>query len=291
MACPYDLYLRFLVTKGMTDTKEVLDHLKEVAISRTLHDADFDAQYDLVLKSVTKPVAEQIESQNFDGDFLKWARILEVPDLWKTEKRFLDPELRKRWNLILGSLDDPHLVLAINALLIKNVPLPDVADLISMRFSAALKEPHLELYRKFVFDPRRMTRKDWKAFLKDKEAKEKHIYFTALTESVDTLKTELELPADINVSFPLAFLLSKSFQKAKTYLEMQTPEAGREARAWIGQVTALTDKYEKYRTGDKADFAKQLQMQFDFIDNEFPTPDAGTMALLQEELGLDTAKK
>jgi len=101
MACPYDLYLRFLVTKGMTDPKEVLAHLKEIGASRTLRDEDFEAQYDLVLKAVTRPVAEQIERQNFDGDFIKWARILEIPELWKAEKRFLEPEFRKRWNLVL----------------------------------------------------------------------------------------------------------------------------------------------------------------------------------------------
>jgi hypothetical protein len=149
-----------------------------------------------------------------------------------------------------------------------------------------IREDHIALYKKYFFDPQRMTRKDWKTFLADATDKEKHVYFTALTEPLDILKTELELPSDISVSQPLQILLTKADQKAKMYLDLSTPDANKEARAWISVVSDLTGKYEKYRTGDKTDFAKQLQMQFDFIDNDFPAPDAEVLNLLTEELGL-----
>lgn len=286
MACPFDLYIRYVITKGFTDPDSIAKEIERVGLGDTLEE-NIDKQYDLVSKTLPPSIWAQVENRRYEGDFLKWMKVLEVRDAWLGDGKFAEPEMRRRWTLLMGLLDDPHVTLAINGLLIKNVPVPDIAEIVSARFSAMLKDYHITLYRQFLFDPRRMTRKDWKAFLKAKSAKEKSIYFTALTESVDTLKTRLELPADVSVSHQLQYLLSESFQKAKTFLELSTPEAGREARAWIKQVAELTDKYEKYRTGDKADFAKQLQMQFDFVDHDFPTPDSLSMEDLKGELGIE----
>ena len=46
----------------------------------------------------------------------------------------------------------------------------------------------------------------------------------------------------------------------------------------------LADKYEKYRSADSSDFSKSLQMEFEYIDNEFPTPDESTLSLLNDRL-------
>lgn len=288
MANPSDLYIRFLVTKGHDDQKKVDSLLKELGITSGVSQSDFDKQYDLVVRSVPSNIVKQIQNGIYEGDFLKWMNALEVKDAWEAEPKFAVQEKRRIWLLLMGLLDDPHVKLCLNGLLIKGVNANDIAELVNTRFATMLREDHVKTYKKYFFDPQRMTRKDWKPFLSTATAKEKHIYFTALTESLDILKTELELPSDISVSQPLQILLTKAYQKAKIYLDLSTPEANKEARAWISVVSDLTGKYEKYRTGDKTDFAKQLQMQFEFVDDAFPTADAETLASLQEEL---SAKK
>lgn len=272
MATPHDLYVRFLVTKGIDDIKVVAEKFTELSLICPSQ-AIFDIQFNLVHKSVPKSIMLQIEKQQYEGDFLKWMGVLELKEIWKAEKHYLDIEQKRRFTVLYGVHDDPHLRLCLNALLIKNVKDKDVAELANLKFSSMLKEEHIKLYREYFFNPQRMTRKDWKAYLRGCSGKELHIYFTALTDPIETLKTELELPTDVNVAEPLQFLLMKSYQKAKLYLEHSTKEANHEARAWITQVINLSEKYEKYRVADKTDFAKQLQMQFDFVDNDFVTPD------------------
>lgn len=289
MATPYDLYLRFLVTKGFDDLKEVNAHLETLNLSPVKQDA-FDKQYEMVTNSLPKPLIKQIELKFYEPEFLKWMGVLEVKELWLGEKAFLIPEIKRQIHFVQGLHGDPYLRLCINALLVKALQSAELAEVINVRFSAMLKDSHVDLYQKYFFDPRRLTRKDWKSFLKDQGNQEKHIYFTALTEDIDTLKTELELPAQVNVSEPIQFLLTKSYQKAKDYLRLSTKEANVEARAWITQVISLAEKYEKFKTGDKTDFSKQLQMEFDFVDTEFATPDADTLAELMAEHKLVTDK-
>lgn len=282
MATPFDIYIRFLVTKGFDSLRDVNDHLAELAIAKVPDEA-FVAQYDLVEKSLPERIFRQLSTKQYEGDFLKWMKFLEIEEFWQGEKNYVVPEVKRRITVITGIHDDPYLKLCLNGLLIKNVNSKDTTDIINSRFSALLKEEHIDLYRKYFFDPRRLTRKDWKQFIKDQPNREKHIYFTALNEPLDVLKTELELPAQVSVSEPLQFLLTKSFQKAKDYLNVGTKEANAEARAWISQVVMLSEKYEKFKSGDKTDFAKQLQMEFDFIDNEFPQPDVDTMKELMDD--------
>lgn len=283
MALPYDLYLRFLISKGMDDLKEVNSSLQELSIG-TVWQSCYDKQFAVIDRSVPKGIITQIFSKKYNADFFKWMKILEIDDLWRAEKHFIEPEWKRISTVVYGINDDPHLRLCLNALLMKGLRGRDITESINFKFSCMLKEEHVELYRRFFFDPQRMTRSDWKGFLKGCDSKEKHIYFTALSEPLDILKTELEMPANVNVTEPLQFLLTKSFVKAKQYLEFSTKEANNEARAWISQVLNITEKYMKYKSSDTTDFAKTLQMEFDFVDSEFPTPDAETLKQLQEEL-------
>jgi hypothetical protein len=281
MPTPSDLYTRFLITKGFNKSEELSSEMAIFNL-RPPDNASFERQIDLVYKTVPQQVVKQIETKKPGKDFLKWMEVLEVKPLWLCEQSFLDAAMKRKLTIVLGILDDQVLKMTVNTLLIKNVTPKDLVDLINLKFSAMMKEEYISFYRDFFFDPRRMTRKDWKIFLKGEKGKSLHLYFTALSDSIEVLKTELELPTTVNVTEPLQYLLMKSYQKAKLYLEHSTKEANSEARAWISQVNNLVDRYERYKTGDKADFAKQLQMQFDFIDEPFLTP---------EQLGIVTQSK
>lgn len=284
-ATPHDLYIRFLVTRGVTDLHELNEQLESVELKPVTQNS-LDEQWKLVEKSLPKRLVEGIENNKkpAGGEFLKWMGVLEVKEFWQREKQFLDRDVRKRTNLIFAVLDDPHLSLCLNALLIKNCPVKDIYEGLNAKFSCMLRHEHILLYRKFFFDPRRMTRTDWKRFLTRTESKERAVYFTALTEPLDIVKNELELPTRMSVSEPLQYLMVSCYKKAKQYLEVSTKESNAEARSWISQFSSLVDKHERYKTGDKADFSKQLQMEFDFIDTEFPVADADVLKQIQLEL-------
>ena len=272
MATPYDLYIRFLATKGIDDVVGINNELSKYKLP-PIEQPELDMQWGLIHGSMSKNIVSQIERKIYEPDFTAALLVLEVRDLWQ---EFADSQVKSNIKLVYDIHQDLHMKITINALLIKRLSLTEIVRLLSAKFSTHLKEVQVDTYSRFFFDPRRMKRKDWKDYLKKCSVREKKIYFTALTEEESVLKTELDLPAVVNVSESIQWLLTKSFLKARSFMDVGTPEANKEARDWTDQVIKLADKYEKYRSGDQNDFAKMLQMEFDFIDEPFETPDDAT---------------
>lgn len=278
MATPYDLYVRFLVTKGAEDVESVNSNLAELNLP-PIPDQAFDLQYAVVHDHVPAGIAAQITKKTYSVDFLKWMEILQVAELWQGEKTAFtgkDQELRGRIKLVYDVHQDPGLRMTINALLIKAVPARDLTQAINSKYASLLREVHIVVYEKFFFNPRQMTRAAWKNFIRavqELNKREAAAYFVALSSPLDEVKTDLELPAKVSSSDSLQFIATKAFQKVKSALDTKTPEGDVAAQRWITTYLNVVDKYEKHRTGDQADFGNALQMEFEFINDEFLTPD------------------
>lgn len=289
MATPCDLYIRFLITRGIDSSEEVNARLNELGIQPVSSEI-INQHLQTVKKILPASVERQRDEQVYSSDFLTWIKVLEVEELWRFEKEFF-LETHRYIRLVYDIHYDVTLRIFLNALLLKGVPPTDICRHLNSRFSCMLKEESVAAYRKFFWNSQRMTRRDWTTFLRGCNERETSLYFIALSEPLDVLLAELELPAKVSVSDSLQYLLSKSFAKAKEYLRLSTKEANSEARAWINQVVVLADKYEKYRAGDANDFSKVLQMEFEFTDTTFPTPDAATLRDLKDRKNEKTTKE
>lgn len=282
MASPFELYLRFLVTKDLVVEEDVNAHLDLLMLPHTSQ-AALDEQLSFVQQTLPRGIQSQLENKSQGGaDFLHWMRVLEIQELWQAEKPFVTPELRLPVKLATDIHDDPKLRMTINALLIKGVKSHDIMQAIQQKFATPLRDIHIDLYRKFFFDPRRMTRTSWRQYLKTVGDVEQKIYFLALTEPLDIVKSELDLPAKVSVSAMLQGLLTRSYQKARIYLDDNGATSAKEAREWIEQCLAIADKYEKYRSADQTDFSQSLQLEFDFVETQFENPDSETLREVAE---------
>lgn len=285
---PYDVFIRFLITKGAEVEGEVNEKLKELNLPEISAKA-FMRHYETTLKLLPPAFLKQIEKQDFTTDFLKWMKVLGIEELWLLEKPFRRQD--HLWvKLVYDISTDPVLRININSLLVKGIKTDDLAELVGRKFSTLLKPHHVDLYRRVFFDPARMTRAAWRSYLGVLEPADRAIMFTALTEDINTLKTELGLPSITSLSDSLQYLFSSSYQKCRFYLKQTSPIANDEARKWISTTIHLADKYDKYKAGDVADFSKTLQMEFEFIDQEFPTPDAETLGYLKTEIDAKAKK-
>lgn len=276
---PYDLYIRYLFTTGIDDVYVLNEKLEELGLDE-ISQEEFEVISDHVVDNVPKTVLAQIEKKKYSANFMKWMRYLKVDPLWPSD----DPSHATDLKLLYDIHTDRIYRLSLQALLIKNTPLSEIQQVLAAKFAANYKERHIALYREFFFDPSRMARHDWLEYLKDKTNHEKHIYFLALSEEIDVLKAELGLYANVSVSDELSRLLRKTLNKAHQYLKLSSKESNSEARAWIGTALSLAEKYEKYRSADSSDFSKSLQMEFEYVDNEFPTPDESTLSMLADRM-------
>lgn len=282
MTVPYEIYLRFLVTKEMTTEDEVNEHLDLLMLPRCKQE-QLDAQLELVMSTLPLGVQSQLENRSWGGeDFIHWMRVLEIHELWQTEKPFVTAESRLLVKLATDIHDDPRMRMTINALLIKGVKAHDIMQSIQQKYATPLRENHIELYRKYFFDPRRMTRTAWRQYLKTVTDQEQKIYFMSLTEPLEIVRSELDLPAKVSVSAMLQGLLTRSYQKARSFLDDNGVNSAKEARAWIEQCLAIADKYEKYRSADQTDFSQSLQLEFEFVETRFETPDSEVLKEVTE---------
>ena len=283
MAVPNDLYLRFLVSKDLTTEDEVNEILGCLLLPKC-GQKELDLHVDFLKTVLPKGVQSQLEHKSQGGaDFLHWMRVLEIQEFWQAEKPFVSTESRLLVKLACDIHDDPKLRVTINALLIKGVKAHDIMQAVQVKFATPLREQHIDLYRKYFFDPRRLTRSDWRRYLKELPDTEQRIYFMALTEPLDILKSELDLPAKVSVSAMLQGLLTRSYNKARVFLDDNGITSAREAREWINQCLLIADKYEKYRSADQTDFSQSLQLEFDFVDTHFETPDSETLREVAEK--------
>lgn len=279
---PYDLYLRFLYTKGMLEFSAVKNEINRLGLAPVEYDT-YSAQGTYVNNNVSPATLRQIERGNYDLEFLQRMGQLEVRDLWYDVNPFKDDNRERDIRIMMDIHNDPIFRLTLNGLLIKGVDVGDISPMLNIKFSTGYKPKHIDLYKKFFFDPRRMKRADWKAFLTRCSDLDKSIYFCALTEPLESLKSKLGLPSSVQVSDELAKLLRQSIDKANQYLSLGSKETNHEARGWIDTVLKLTEKYEKYRTADSSDFGKALQMEFEYVETDFETPDAATLERLDAE--------
>ena len=275
MSRPYELYIRYLFTTGIENRLQANDKLEELGLPPISLD-EYTEVGAYVLDAIPRGIAKQLETGKYGPDFSPWMDLLDVSELWYGSEKDL--------KAVYDIHTDKQYRLSLNTLLIKHIPIGDIQQMLNIKFSAAFSVKQLEIYRKFFFDPSRMRRADWLNFVDSCGPHEKHIYFTALTRDVEAVKAELDLNATIPVSEELAKLLRKALNKANQYMRVSGKEGNVEARYWIDTVLKLTDKYEKYRATDSADFSKSLQMEFEYIDNEFPLPDEETLASLNAKL-------
>ena len=279
---PYELYVRFLVTKGLEDLIEVNKILGELSLC-SISGQYFEKQQNLVHDHITGPISKQISNKKYEGDFLRWMTILEVNELWEIEPKFRTKD-NASLRLIYDVNYDPKLRHSLNALILKGDTTPkDICQDLNGKFSYMLKDQHITLYQKFFWAINRMTRNGWKDYIRNcADDFEKSLLFLCLTEDRDTVRNFLELPSKADVLTAYQGLFIQSVQKAKHYLRITSQEANKEARAWIKCALEVGDKYKKYETGNIVDFGKTLQMEFDYITSDFPTPDEATCLELEK---------
>lgn len=277
---PYQNYLCFLVSKNLT-YQEVLTELEDNNLHK-IEPKDYDKIHEEIHERLSAPISNQLVDQRYDSNFLKWMKYIGLGQLWELEKKFITPQSAKL-RLVYDIHQDPIMRISINCLLIKKVAYTDIVQDINMKYSYMLREEHVEIYRMFFFNPAIMSRKDWRIFLNVCGNTERANYFTALTEDLEVVKASLDLPVSVDLSKTLQSLLQSSTMKAKHYLKFNDNNSNKEARQWISTVLNVAGHYYKYSKADVGDFAKSIQMEFEFVETNFQTPDQEVLAEISKK--------
>lgn len=283
---PYDLYVKFLITRGCTDITRLNETLESQFFLKV--DDDTFARHFRELKvSLPAPIFTMIQKNKPVGfAFLKAMEDLGLKHLWWAQPEYSGNHeaTRKSFIVAMDALEDPFVRICMRAILLKEQNDEDICTAINSKYATHLTPESVSIWRQFFWNPALMLRSDWRTYLsRVTDQTEKAALFVALSEGSEEVRAHLGLQARISTTDTLQFLASQSYAKAKHHLKGNDPNSAFEAMRWMNQTKATLGMLEKYKAGDLRDFSKELQMQFEFIETQYETPDEAVLREVKEK--------
>lgn len=283
---PYENYIRFLITCGF-DLEKTLQKIKELELPPCPREY-WDKQFEIV-DSVKLPKKIKKYWSNPKGNrpatFVKSMGALGLTDMWKHHIGEAT-----RMSMTLDIVSDPDVRLVCNALLLRRADKEEICAVLQAKFGMSVRTESISMYENYFFQVRIMSRTSWRHYLDAMEGPEKKIVYFALSGKEMEMRAELGLPNKISVSEHYQQLHIQALEKFKTLLNSNLPSADATALKWAQLAMSAGDKYEKLKLGDSADFGKDLQMEFEYIDTDFPGIGEDDMDQISANVDIGEAK-
>ena len=266
---PHENYIRFLITTGL-DHDETNSKLEDLGLNMCSN-RYWDTQYDLlknsrlpnsIKRTWSKPHARKSDT------FLKFMSSIGLKEAWEhhTKRKTINS---KAFSIVMDCLKDTDVSVLVKCMIAMKSPTEEISALINSKFVIPFPPKSVEIFKRYFFNPGRMDRTSWKIYLSSLQKEEKRYIHLAISGQDKLLRTELDLPLKISISEhyqQLHMFAMDKFNKFKDGGE------GADAKAlkWAQLAMSAGDKYEKLKLSDASDFGRDLQMEFDTIESDFP---------------------
>ena len=278
---PYENYLRYLITCGLNydETSETIKELELPPCPSEYWEAQFEILNEVQIPNKIKK-CWATKGTRKPKSYGKYMGAIGLYEAWDEDKT--------AFNKVLDIAQDPDVSMTIGALLLRRTEKEEIAAILLSKFSINIPPSISSLYEKYFFQVAIMSRAAWKVFLGHQEGFTKKVYYLALSGKDMKMRAELGLPNRISVSEHYQQLHIQAIERFKTLMETNSPDADAMALKWATLAMSSGDKYEKLKLGDASDFGKDLQMEFEYIDTNFPG--IGESDLDQVQANIDTGE-
>lgn len=267
MRLPHEQYIRFLVTLGF-DLEDAQDHLKTnnlLAVGKEYWQRQADILHKSKVPKYIKSFWAAKEKSKLPKDFFSYMNTVGLKEVWA-----YNCGGNKDFGVVMDAVNDPDVSICVRSLLSLSLSPEEISALINGKFGMVFPKESVELYKKYFFQTLIMSRSSWRNYLERLPEEEKHLLYLGITGQQTVLRAELGLPVRISVAEHYQKLHIFAMQKFETYKKTNSPDADQNALKWAQMAMSSGDKYEKLKIGDVADFGRDIQMEFDFIDTDFP---------------------
>jgi hypothetical protein len=267
MRFPHEQYIRFLITLGFS-REDSAEHLEE-SLLLPVDSGYWKKQESLLKKSKLPPQIkkfwEQQSKSKLPKDYLSYMNVIGLKEAWE-----YNLGKNKEFTIAVDALKDPDISICVRSLLAIKLQSEEISALINGRFGMVFPKKSVELFQRYFFQPLIMSRESWRSYLDKIPNEEKSLIYLAIRGDQATLRAELCLPVKISVADHYQKLHIFAMQKFEFYQKTNSPDADQNALKWAQMAMSSGDKYEKLKIGDATDFGRDIQMEFDFIDTDFP---------------------
>ena len=266
---PHENFIRFLITTGL-DYNDTNSRLDELGLGFCPVDY-WDSQYTLLknsrLPNSIKKSWKKTHSRTSDT-FLKFMGSIGLKEIWEHHagRKTKNTQIM---NIIYDVLQDPDVTILIKSMMAIKAPAEEISALVNSKFVIAFPHKAVELFKRYFFSTIKLKRSDWRAYLNTLEREERRFLHLAVSGQSKVLRTELDLPLKISISEHYQQLHMYAMDK---FNKFKDGGEGSDAKAlkWAQLAMSAGDKYEKLKLSDASDFGRDLQMEFDTIESDFP---------------------
>jgi len=266
MRVPHENYIRFLITSGL-DSLETAEHLSELGLEKIeteYWNRQYEALFSLKFPKKIKKFWKN-PSGKLPNGFFEYMNAAGLKEAWE-----YNCGKNKAFKIAVDIIQDVDAFLVIRALLACGSQHEEISSVINGKFAVVLPLNSVAIIEKYFFNPEIMSRVAWKSYLRTLTTEERNIIYLGIVKEGLELRAELSLPTNISVSENYQKLHVFSMSKFNQYRRAGTEDADNEAMKWAKLAMTSGDKYEKLKVSDATDFVKDIQMEFDKIDTDFP---------------------
>jgi hypothetical protein len=266
MRVPYEGYIRFLITSGL-DSEETNEHLEELGLSpipAEYWDRQFEALHELKIPKKIKKFWRN-PGRKIPNGFFEYMNVAGLKEAWE-----YNIGKNPHFKAAVEAAKDFDMSLIIRGLLAIKAPPEEITSVLNGKFGVVFRKISVQIFEKYFFNVKIMSRTSWKLYLKDLTNQERGIVYLGITGEDMELRAELGLPSKISVSESYQKLHVLAMKKFDRYAKAGMPDSDDEAMKWAKLAMSAGDKYEKLKVSDATDFVRDIQMEFDQVDTDFP---------------------
>jgi len=259
MRLPYEKFLLASIVKGQKiddllkglkiglPKKEYKEHIVKSIKSSNLPKA--------IINHIFKPRATAPKNHN------KYVGSMGVADAYKDSKAFKSA---------YALFEDLNIRECLFPLLLLKLSAEEITALLNGKFGENYRTSQIEMFSKYFFDISIMKRADWSVFIAGLAGKEKENVLRAFNNKETEVRADMGLPTKLSVSENYQMMHILATEKFRLLMQSKDPGSDTQALKWAQLAMSSGDKYEKLKVGDIGDFSKDLQIEFDYIENDFP---------------------
>jgi hypothetical protein len=265
---PYHRALLWLYVEGH-DEHHIRQQFDEVTLP--LPDKDVLEEYqDLAAKLPLPPLSQKrVQQKKYEESDHRIFTKLGFEEIYlKSVERA--PE---EWEEVSRLLRNPVCRTAVDVGIICRYGVEDLSQVIPVTFQEKVTEAGLRLYHKYFFDHQRMSKADWRSYLKIC-AEIPYLYLrihTALTKPKKEAMYLAGLPSKPAFTEFLKNVLATAEYKFDFYSRHNNKESDSQARSWAKVGFDAGVRYERFSSSDVTDFSKAVQTEFEAFKTDVPT--------------------
>jgi hypothetical protein len=284
---PYENYIRFLITQGF-DYDDTISDLRELELE-TCSEEYWNQQFEILENSMLPNKVKRCwtdPSKKKPGTYNKHMSAIGLGEISAHKE-----SPTALMNMVMDMIEDPDVRLVVDSLLMRKSAYEEVIAVIQAKFGMNIRPLHVKTYENLFFSVKIMSRKSWRNYIKMLEGFRKKVLYLAFSGQDMDMRSLLKLPTKISVSEHYQQLHIQALEKFKSLMASNVPKSEAMALKWAQLAMSAGDKYEKLKLGDASDFGKDLQMEFEYVESDFPGIGEDDLEQINANIDIGEAKE